>query len=178
MKWLPGPVCDHESVFRRLMSEREELGGGIAEFGVYNGGSTRQLAQFGRVVYAFDTFSGMPCNEHCMALDQDFPGSFRPTIGFQEMFEGYPLVVPIKGRFKYTLRVIPAFTKFALVYLDCDLYASYQQVLEWLPDHLLPNSAIVADDYSICRGATKAVNEFLKKHALAIDSDKVIVWNV
>ena len=55
---IPNPVNNHQQEFAVIIPMMPP--GPIGEFGVYEGGSTVQLAGFGRLVYAFDTFEGMP----------------------------------------------------------------------------------------------------------------------
>ena len=157
-----GPVADRRVQFEGLLSERATLPGAIAEFGVYNGGSTRHLAGFGRTVFAFDTFEGMPSQEFNGALDHDEPGKFKPQLPLNQMFEGYHNVIPMVGRFVETLPKVPAHTKFVFVYMDCDLYESYRLVLDRLAKgRLVQGAAIVCDDYPHCKGAVKAIDEFV-----------------
>jgi hypothetical protein len=167
-KDTPRPWADYGPIFRQLWPRLSQLQGDVAEFGVYQGGTARQLAEIcERPVWAFDTYEGMPSEDYNAELDRDVPGSFNPNADPFRMFLDCPLVLPIKGRFADTL---PAMTqllrvKFALVYIDCDLYASCKQVLDWLPDFLVDGAAIVFDDYTSHRGIAKAVDEFMLAHA-------------
>lgn len=172
----PHPWADHGVLFQRLMAERVSLLGDIAEFGVYNGGSTIQLAAFGRRVWAFDTFEGMPVEECVPTLDQDKPGSFVPTVDLGLVFGVLPNVAPLRGRFARTIAVVPPWVRFALVYMDCDLWRSYRTVLDWLPRHLATGAAVVMDDYDACAGARLAVDDWLAHWKLSIDAERVVVW--
>jgi hypothetical protein len=173
----PGEARHHNDLFRRLLAPRIPA---IAEFGCYNGGTTRFLAEFGLPVWAFDTFTGIPPEDYDPKLDySDPPGKWVASAAPEVLFEGYPNIIPIKGRFADTLPLVPKEVRFALVHIDCDLYASYKQVLDWLPDHLTPCAAIVCDDYGHCDGATKAVDEFLRSQYFGVTFDKqtqTITW--
>jgi hypothetical protein len=168
MKEHPKPWADYGPIFRQLWPRLSQLEGDVAEFGVFDGGTARQLAEITeRRVWAFDTYEGMPAADFNPELDHDAPGSFNPNSDPFRMFVDAPLVLPIQGRFADTL---PAMTqllrvKFALVYIDCDLYASCKQVLDWLPPFLVDGAAIVFDDYTSHRGIAKAVDEFMLAHA-------------
>jgi O-methyltransferase len=181
--WL-GPISNHNRTFKELLDERAAEPGVILEFGVYNGGSTRALSDYApeRWVYAFDTFEGMPSTGYDPKLDHDEPGKFRPLTSIGDMFKGYPKIIAIVGEFKNTLPALALRNRKAqLVYLDCDLYASYKTVLDWLPDNLAHRAAIVVDDYQHCKGARKAMDEWMEKFGLRFEpryapDEQVIVW--
>lgn len=158
------PVVDHSADFARFIPLTQ---GNIAEFGVYDGGSTVQLAGFGRDVYAFDTFGGIPSYAFDPNLDHDQPGKFHPTHDVVSMLRETPNVYPMIGMFWESFeRQLLRLMKFGFVYLDADLYQSYREVLDWLvKGHLEDRFVILADDYQACKGARKAVNEFIESYA-------------
>lgn len=161
----PEPVNNHHGDFERYI---DFTTGNIAEFGVFEGGSTIQLAEYGRPVYAFDTFQGIPGEDFTGGLDHDLPGKFTPENNVLELLGKYPNVTPMIGRFADTLGPLASYVpdlKFGFVYLDADLYESYMQVFNFLFDgHLEDRFAIIADDYSTCKGATLAVDQLLFNH--------------
>ena|SRR5581483_12236100 len=177
---IPSPLANHKDRFRALLSQRKDMPGDLAEFGVYNGGNTCALAELEptRRVWAFDTFDGMPAPEFSKDNgDHDEPGKFAPEVPWVKVFQQFPNIVPMVGRFVYTLKNIPSDVKFPLVYMDCDLYESYKQVLRYLsPRHLLPNSAIVIDDYGCCEGAKRAVDMWMKWYDLKWEDDCTVIW--
>ena len=64
-------------------------------------------------------------------------------------------------------RLLP--TKAAVIYIDCDLYASTVPILEWIIDFLQVGSVIVFDDWYCFygdpqRGERLAWNEFRQRH--------------
>ena len=169
----------HFSTLFRLVEERINIPGSIAEFGVYAGATTLQLANLGRVVWAFDTFSGIPEESYTEGLDVDGPGRFKPPASVLEMLRQHVNIRPVAGRFEDTLPTIPAYEHIIVAYVDCDLYKSTQVVLEWLAGRLMPLGAIVLDDYATHPGVQLAVKEFLGKYPRAeFDGEEVIVWNV
>ena len=161
------------------MSGKENLPGDIFEFGVYGGGSTKQLAKFGRRVWAFDTYNGIPEEDfNSNNGDHDHPGKFKCPYKEAEMFKDSPNIVPIKGRFADTLHVVPESIKAILVYMDCDLYHSYKQVLNWLPNHLEHGAVVVVDDYSCCKGARQAIDEWFQKTGLKFETNtQRFIWS-
>lgn len=135
--------------------------GDIAEFGVWNGGNTKHLTRYGRKVWAFDTFTGLPREDYVYEWDDDNPvGKFRPDYDVVAYLESLGVNV-LKGRFVDTLPQIPLDTVFALVFIDCDYYESHRQVLHYLEErgHLEPGSMLLFDDYCL-RGAHKAIEEW------------------
>lgn len=155
---LPSPLNDHSQEF---VSIREQIPkGDIIEFGVYQGGTTRQLASWGRRVWALDTYTGIPSEEYSEDNgDHDYPGKFSPNLSVWDMFKDYPNICPIKGRFADTLSVLPE-VQIAFAYMDCDLYESYMQAFEWLELHLVKDSHVFIDDYFACAGCRKALHEW------------------
>lgn len=153
--------------------------GDIAEFGCFNGGSCRDLAKLGRTTWAFDTFDGIPAEDYDQKLDyQNPPGSFKPGHDVVAYLSTIPNVIIKKGRYINTLPSIPAGTIFAIVYLDCDYYASYKQVLEYLEehDHIVPGTIIVCDDYPHLVGSKMAVDEW-RKHRPITHDQRVIIYD-
>ena len=169
-----------DATFKTYLEMLGTLGvpGDIAEFGVYDGGHTIELAKYGRKVWAFDTFEGMPAQEFQPGVDRDEPGKFNPGRTPEEMFEGYPQIIPVQGRFVETLPTIPQDLQICFAFIDCDLYLSHQQVLNWLPSHLTSPAILLFDDDTLLPAAGKAVNEFVKiwpsqtKYA-----NHIITWN-
>lgn len=172
-----GPINNHQDLHARLIQERKDLEGDIFEFGVYDGGTTRHLATFNRNVWAFDTYQGMPTEEFSKANgDHDEPGKFKSTAAPSILFKGYPNIIPVVGRFIKTLPTINKSVAAMFVYMDCDLYESYRQVLEWLPDHLVPGAVIHVDDYQACAGCRKAIDEWVPKMGLEFKNN-CINWH-
>ena len=152
---MPRPVVNRLEQFERIIPELPP--GDIAELGVYNGGSTLQLASFGRDVWAFDTFEGMPHRGYIPAFDTDNPpGKWIPT----EYFE-MERVIKIKGEFIDTLPVFPSTIEFAFAYIDCDNYNSYIMSLWFVASRIVGGGCFICDDWS-CAGARLAMQEFLK----------------
>ncbi len=54
-------------------------------------------------------------------------------------------------------------TKISLLHLDMDVYKPTKYVLDILEKRIVKNGIILIDDYGTMEGATKALDEFLKK---------------
>lgn len=168
-------ISNSDILFRRYAPKL--IDGDIYEFGVYEGGTARELAKLNRTVYAFDTYQGMPGYDYDPKLDHDEPGKFKPKYTPEQLFEATPNVIPVVGEFRKTLQDFKVPGPIALVHMDCDLYNSYTEVFTWLAPKLLPGSLIIVDDYYHCKGAEKACNEFMDKYDKEwTDVGKVLFW--
>jgi hypothetical protein len=144
----------------------------IVELGVYRGGNAFFMASLlaelypGAIVYAFDTFQGMPETRKGMDLHVggDFADGPLPEIREAAAERGIKNIEFIKGDVRDTL---PAFNApIGLAHIDLDIYDPivFAQDLMW--DHLVAGGYLVYDDATVssCLGATRAVEEFLLKH--------------
>ena len=136
----------------------------IAELGVYRAGNVFFLAHLlrrlyrGAVVYALDTYQGMPATRP--GLDLHVRGDFS-DVSLDELQRAAAArdlenIVFVKGDVRDTL---PSFKKrLALAHIDLDIYEPIQfaQTLMW--NSLVPGGYLVYDDAttSSCLGATRA----------------------
>ncbi len=145
-----------------LLTCLKDVPGDIAEFGVYQGWMCRGMAELEptRTVWAFDTFEGMPKEDHTPELDNDNPPGKWSSDRVETLERlTFPNVRIMEGRFAETLPKCDA-SAFAFVHIDCDTYNGYKQVLEWIPSRLSDKAIVVMDDYPECAGAKKAVDEW------------------
>lgn len=169
-----------------LISGIAKVKGDICEFGCFQGFVCRTIAEIwpNRTVYAFDTFEGMPEQDHTEALDSlNPPGKWKSdkaeTI---ERLSGLKNLVPVVGRFHETLRpnteyVLPDQVAFA--HIDSDTYESHKRVLAWLEPRLQNGAIIMFDDWGNLRGVNKAVKEWLAHVGSKFiwQGEKHGVWN-
>ena len=68
----------------------------------------------------------------------------------------------VSGYFRDTLQEFSEL-RFSFVHLDCDIYASYMECLEFFYPRLAPGGIILLDEYNDppWPGCNKAVDEFL-----------------
>lgn len=166
--------------FRETFQKLRHLPGDFAEFGVYNGQACRDLASLDpdRSVWAFDTFQGMPEAGYDPALDfGDPPGKWKPGTTTEELFDGCPTIIPIKGEFRETL-VRKYSLNLVLVHIDCDWYSSHKLVLEFLETHMHPEGRMIFDD-AYLPGARKAITEWVARVGSRAEfvRDDEAVWN-
>lgn len=166
--------------FREIFEQVKGIPGDLAEFGVYHGNGSRELASLdrARTVWAFDTFSGMPTEGYNAAIDSsDPPGKWKPQASVAELFEGVPNVKIVQGEFRETLLEPYPDLKLVLVHIDCDWYSSHKLVLEFLENHLQPGAHVVFDDFYLT-GAYKAIKEWSEKMGSKIifPKEDELIW--
>jgi hypothetical protein len=140
------------------------------ELGVASGRTIRFLAEhFPRqLIYGFDSFQGL--GEDWIRGDSKIPkGTFC-----QEKLPQVPQNVRlIQGWFRDTL---PSFAAahpepIAFLHVDCDLYSSTKESLEFLSQHIVPGTVILFDEFYNYPGCenheAKAFQEFIEKRSLS-----------
>ncbi len=137
--------------------------GEMAEVGVYKGGTAKLLSRAcpEKPLHLFDTFEGMP---EVSAVDLHRAGDFADTsidavrafLGNRPGLEVHPGLFPETG-------AAVADRRFALVYVDVDIYPSVLACLEFFYPRLTPGGAMLFDDYEArtCPGVRQAIDEFL-----------------
>jgi hypothetical protein len=156
--------------------------GNVIECGVFKGNSLvrfltyRSLLEnnFSREIYGFDIFGKFPNAKNIN--DKVFVKKWEKesnngisqkeleTNLYNKKFENFKL---IGGNI---LKTIPKFLrdnthiKIALLHLDMDIYEPTKYALNKFFKYMSSGGIILLDDYSTIYGATKAVNEFLKKN--------------
>ncbi|MGH9491487.1 MAG: TylF/MycF/NovP-related O-methyltransferase [Terriglobales bacterium] len=149
-------------VLAALARQAAAVPGALAEVGVYRGGTARLLAEVrpDRRLYLFDTFAGMPATD--ALLDLHRAGDFADTsLAAVRGFVNAGNADFRPGLFPATAAGLEH-ERFALVHVDCDIYASVRACCEWFYPRLAAGAAMVFDDYAYrsCPGAKKAVDEF------------------
>ena len=154
-------VCD--------LVEKEALSGDVAELGVYKGNTAFLLAQLarrlGRTAYLFDTFESLPecdfVDVDSMIIDRknDFVDTSLEAV---QRLVGTSNVEIVAGYFPKSITHASMMTRYALVHLDCDLYAPTRAGLEFFYPKLVPGGFLIIHDYMSLywNGVEKAVNEF------------------
>lgn len=170
-----------------------DVQGDIAEFGTMTGRTASVLShtmsilekseKCGKKLNLFDSFIGLPETES--EVDKKSPHVVSGVWGvgtcegiskealMNKCLKHLPgdKIFIYDGWFKDTLPQIPKDTKFSLVHIDCDLYQSTIEVLDYLFDNSIIQSgtSIFFDDYNCNQaspefGERRAWNEVIKKH--------------
>lgn len=156
------------NVLRRL----EEGGGGpfgVVEVGVYKGGTSWFLARLMEALglrnctlHACDTFVGHVQEDLVSGVDRYGTGHFVDTSAkaVRALLAPFAFAHIHVGRVQETVDELPQ--RMGLVHLDTDLYEPTRFGLSHFFDRLVPNGAIVVDDFGAksCPGVTQAVAEF------------------
>ena len=147
-----------------------DISGDYAEFGSYGGHTFvlayRESRRHGHSahLWAFDSFAGLPppqakqdahpeWREGKMATSLD---EFHAICSAQGIPREAYTVVP--GFYEQTLPTATAPTDVALAYVDCDLYSSTTEVLEFLEPRLKHGMIVAFDDY-FCWSAAQISGE-------------------
>ena len=180
-------MLDHYEVYKKILKVR----GDIFECGVFKGASLIRFLTFRdlieqknkRRVIGFDAFGKFPHpkkKHKNKKADKIFAKRHDDNIGLgininllknylkKKKITNYKL---IKGD---VLKTLPNYIsknkklKISLLHLDLDVYEPTIFVLEKLYKYISKNGIILLDDYTHIKGATLAVNEFIKKNKLKV----------
>jgi hypothetical protein len=166
-------------VIFRLLEPAIALDGDIAECGVFEGSMLLPIGLFVRQrglakqVLGFDSFEGL--NE-TVSIDLTLGGeedhrkrvggfsntSYDALLQKIRQFGLEGTVNLVRGYFSDTLS-LQAERRFCFVHLDCVLYDSYRQCLEFFYPRVSPGGIVLLDEYNDppWPGCTRAVDEFL-----------------
>ncbi len=162
----------------------EDIPGNFVECGTCRGGSAALLAfvikkysQRPRLVYAFDTFEGMPdpteVDKHDGIPANDTGlgvGTLKASIseGLDRICQALDvkdIVVPVKGLFSETLpKYKVEIDKIALLHADGDWYESTMDIFNHLFAQVVDDGVIQIDDYGFWEGCRKAIHDFEINH--------------
>lgn len=155
--------------------------GEVLEFGVYKGASIIRFATYrellentySRKIIGFDIFGEFPKTDN--DDDNKFIQRFEEQGGngiSKEVLEDFIKhkninnIELIKGNVFDTLDEFLEKNKqikISLLHLDLDVYKPTKFILEKLYERMIPGGIIVFDDYGTVKGATDAIDEFLKE---------------
>jgi glycosyltransferase involved in cell wall biosynthesis/predicted O-methyltransferase YrrM len=166
----------------------DDIPGHFVECGTYKGGSAALLAAViqrysrrPRLVYAFDTFSGMPDPTEADRRHRGIPANDTPwgagtlqapiaenlqvicaQLGVQD------LVIPVAGLFAQTLpQSKETIGAIAFLHADGDWYESTLDIFNNLYAQVVPDGVIQVDDYGHWEGCRQAIHEFERQQQAA-----------
>ena len=180
-------LLDHYEIYKKILNVK----GDIIECGVFKGASLIRFLTFRdliekknkRKVIGFDAFGKFPHPKKDYKnnkADKEFAKKHDNNIGLginikllkkylkKKKLTNYDLV---KGD---VLKTLPNYLsknkklKISLLHLDLDVYEPTRFVLDNLYKNISVNGIIVLDDYTHIKGATLAVNEFIKENKLKV----------
>lgn len=147
--------------------QNEAIDGDFAELGVWKGNSASILAAYAarsqRKLYLFDTFAGFDPRD-TVGDHRAEPGYFADTsIDYVRATVGHnSTTVYVPGYFPDSITPEVQSARFALVHIDCDLYAPMKAALEFFYPRTSRGGMMILHDYSsgTWSGATRAIDEF------------------
>lgn len=154
-----------------------EVGGPMAEVGVYRGGSAKAMLeavdqiQKRRSLYLFDTFAGLP-----EPGPKDAPGKARAgqfACGFGEVLER---LEAWSAQLHLFVGLFPGsaanleYLRWSFVHVDVDLEASVQAACEWFFTCMNPGGVMLFDDYGSreWRGVKPTVDQYAAAHCRCV----------
>lgn len=147
---------------------KDGVTGDLAEIGVYRGHTAAVLATFARRIkrelWLLDTFQGFDAAD-LRGIDQHAGMQFEDTsLDAVRAMVGTDLTHYVAGRFPDTADRLPNGSRYALVHIDCDLYAPITAALEYFYPRMSAGGFIIIHDYSsLCwDGAERAVDDFFR----------------
>jgi predicted O-methyltransferase YrrM len=176
-----------------------DLPGNFVECGTCKGGSAALLAfvikhysRRPRVLYAFDTFEGMPppteIDQH-QGIPANLTGFGEGTLKAPisenldkicELMQVKDIVVPVKGLFAQTLpKYKSAIGNIAFLHADGDWYESTMDIFNTLYESVVPKGFIQVDDYGHWQGCKQALHDFetMKGESFLLHTiDETGVW--
>jgi Macrocin-O-methyltransferase (TylF) len=149
-------------LYGHLLEER--MGSSKANFvecGVAFGGTALFLGEYarrsGRIVYALDTFSGLPAPNPLHDNPYFREGDYSSHDGISDLFAQFSdaikcfnlsgIVRPVKGLLRDTLPNLPENESYAFTHIDLDLHDSVLQALTVLFPRTIEGGALVIDDF-------------------------------
>lgn len=168
------------NILLELMDKTENVPGDIAECGVFRGATLVAMALYvrqrgnGKHLVGFDSFAGF---DDSIKIDINLGGAdtdeYRKVGGFSDTS---PELVLAKARRLHLANVelAPGFfsqtlpshshREFSFVHLDCDMYSSYKECLEFFYPRVTSGGIILFDEYNDppWPGCNKAVDEFVR----------------
>ena len=159
----------------------DRIPGDFLEAGVCQGGAAIYMralqVAYGepeRLLWAADSFEGLPAPHHANDEGHDFSEAREPWLAatldsVRENFRTYDLLSDevrfLPGWFRDSLPGAPVGT-LAILRLDADLYTSTMEALEPLYDKLAPGGFLVVDDYYAFVPCRTAITEFREQRGI------------
>jgi hypothetical protein len=175
----PAAMANINVIFDQL-KRTGNIDGDIAECGVYRGRTLASIALWvqqhsvRKRIFGFDSFTGFP--DEAIAVDLKMGGepdrnkrhgafsdtSLQHLIYKLEQLGVNDLVTLEAGFFSDSL-LRHAGRLFSFVHLDCDIYQSYKECLEFFYPRMSPGGIVLLDEYNDAPwpGCNQAVDEFL-----------------
>jgi O-methyltransferase len=174
------PDCGSNiNIIFSLLDRTLDIPGEIVECGVFRGSSLTAMALYlkqrrvAKRIFGLDSFEGFDEHVHKDLQLGGADDKEKRVHGFDQTSLSHVYsklkrldlttsVTLIQGYFSETLHKLPE-NRFSFVHLDCDIYASYKEALEYFYWRMSPGGIILLDEYNDppWPGCNIAVDEFL-----------------
>jgi hypothetical protein len=140
--------------------------GDIAELGVFKGNSAGLFAmiakKYKRKLFLFDTFAGFDHRDLTGADENNLSPFSNTELEKVRTFIDYDGAFFVKGRFPESLKDAPEMEEFAVVHIDCDLYAPAIAGIRYFFPRIVSGGMLILHDYGsgLWPGIRKAADEY------------------
>jgi O-methyltransferase len=193
--------CTHviENAFTFAQENGTLSKGDYYEFGLFKGYSLWYAQKTANVFgekkmkfYGFDSFEGLPVPEGIDNTDEFYPGQF--ACSKEQVVENITshqgdmkTITLIEGFYDRSLKkeLIKQYgmRKASIIFIDCDLYSSTKDVMEFIKPLLMKHTLLLFDDWNtfngdMNKGESKAFSEFKKQYPnITFEKDFAFCWH-
>ena len=184
----------HWELYKKIL----EVPGDIIEVGVFKGASLTRWGTFreisenslSRKLIGFDAFGEFPTQLTDSKEDKQFVCDFNNESGNGLEIGEVKQIMDEKKFYNYELikgdiiETIPKYiknnphTRIALLHLDVDIYKPTISALKNLWDKVSKGGLVIIDDYNAVKGATDAVDDFLREKKLDKKVQKTTFYSI
>lgn len=160
-----------KKIFTNLNIDRIE--GDCVEFGIFTGSSFKHAIRTENKInkhnktkfFGLDSFEGFPENDHPFFQDINFVTDYSKVKKIENKFKNKVFI--IKGYFKESLKTnqeLKELNKIKFAHIDCDLYISAVEPLDYLIPRLANGAYLMIDDFTNIDPSGNSIrNLFLEK---------------
>ena len=160
----------------------DQISGDCIEFGIFTGSSFKHTIKTENRVnkknktrfFGLDSFEGFPDNDHPFFQDINFKSDYKKAKKIEDKFPDKAFV--LKGYFKDTLKnseKINTITKLKFAHIDCDLYISAIEPVEFIKEKLVSGAYLMIDDFTNIDPSGKSIRELFKQEFINCDFEIV-----
>jgi len=154
------------------MRESAKVDGAIAECGVWRGRTLVAMALYlkqkgsSKTLWGFDSFEGFD-----EAVPVDFKNSSLALVQQIAAIFRLSSVRIVPGQFRESFVAIES-CRFSFAHIDCDVYDSYRECLDFFYSRMTPNGVLLFDEYDDPQWprANRAVDKFCGEHGIPLQS--------
>ena len=146
------------------------INGAVAECGVWRGRTLVAMALYlkqkgsSKTLWGFDSFEGFD-----EAVPHDFKNTSLALVQQKAAIFRISNVRIVPGQFRESFAAVES-CRFSFVHVDCDVYDSYRECLNFFYSRMTSNGVLLFDEYDDPQwpGANRAVDEFCGEHGIPL----------